>query len=52
MKKNSCDFSFTSYSIIDEKNKIIKQRNVFFDANYKSLIKSNYIGLNTVVVNK
>ena len=52
MKKNSCDFTFTSYSIINTKNRFIKQRNVSFDADYKSLIKSNYIGLNTVVINK
>ena len=52
MKKNSCDFSFTSYSIVNEKNTLIKERNVFFDADYDTLIKSNYIGLNTVVVNK
>ena len=30
MKKTSCDFSFTSYSIVDEKNILIKERNVFF----------------------
>ena len=52
MKKTSCDFSFTSYSIVNEKKNIIKERNVFFDADYQSLIKSNYIGLNTVVANK
>ena len=52
MKKNSCDFSFTSYSIIDEKNIFVKHRKVSCDADYKTLIKSNYIGLNTVVVTK
>ena len=52
MKKNSCDFSFTSYSIINEKNNFVINRKVSKDADYQTLIKSNYIGLNTVVVNK
>ena len=52
MKRNSCDFSFTSYSIIDEKNGFVMNRKVSKDADYQTLIKSNYIGLNTVVVNK
>ena len=52
MKRNSCDFSFTSYSIIDEKNGFVMNRKVSKDADYQTLIKSNYIGLNTVIVNK
>ena len=52
MKKNIYDFSFTSYSIIDENNKLIKHRIVNSDANYKNLYKSNFIGLNTVMINK
>ena len=52
MKKNIYDFSFTSYSIIDENNKLIKHRIVNSDANYKNLYKSNFIGLNTVMIIK
>lgn len=52
MKKNLIDFSFTSYSIIDEEGKVIKHRNVNYDANYESLYKSNFIGLNTVMINR
>ena len=29
MQKNKCNFSFTSYSIINEKNEILAKRNVF-----------------------
>ena len=32
--------------------KIIKHRNVSFDADYKNLYKSNFIGLSTVMINK
>ena len=52
MKKNAYNFSFTSYSSIDVKGKIIKHRNVSFDADYKNLYKSNFIGLSTVMINK
>lgn len=52
MKNNSLVFSFTSYSLIDEKDKFIKERNVCMDADYESLMKSNYIGLNTVMVSR
>ena len=52
MKRNSCDFSFTSYSIIDEKNGFVMNRKVSKDADYQTLMKSNYIGLNTVIANK
>ena len=52
MEKNSYYFSFTSYSIIDERDKILKQIKVTSDANYSNLIKSNFIGLSTVMINK
>ena len=52
MQKNGFHFSFTSYGIINEQNKIIGKREVFIDANYKDLFNSNFIGLNTVMVHK
>jgi teichuronic acid biosynthesis glycosyltransferase TuaG len=52
MEKNFYNFSYTSYAVINEKGKIIKERKIFSDANYYSLYKSNFIGLNTVMINK
>ena len=52
MEKNSHYFSFTSYVVIDEKDKILKLKKVNFDATYNNLIKSNFIGLSTVMINK
>ena len=52
MEKNSYYFSFTSYEVIDEKDKILKHQKVNSDANYSNLIKSNFIGLSTVMINK
>ena len=52
MEKNSYYFSFTSYEVIDEKDKILKLQKVNSDANYSNLIKSNFIGLSTVMINK
>ncbi len=52
MEKNSHHFSFTSYSIINEKDKILKLKKVNFDATYSNLIKSNFIGLSTVMIKK
>ena len=52
MEKNSYYFSFTSYAVVDEKDKILKQIKVNSDANYSNLIKSNFIGLSTVMINK
>ena len=49
MKRNSILFSFTSYGIINEKNKIIKYRIVNSNPNYTTLSKTNIIGLSTVV---
>ena len=52
MEKNSYYFSFTSYTVIDENDKVLKQIKVNSDANYFNLIKSNFIGLSTVMINK
>ena len=52
MEKNSFYFSFTSYAVINEKGKILKERKVNHDADYKNLYKSNSIGLSTVMLNK
>ena len=52
MLKNSCLFSFTSYAIINEKDEITKERKVFLDPNYRNLYKSNFIGLNTVMISR
>lgn len=52
MKKKSLLFSFTSYDVIDENDRIIKKRKVNLDAEYNKLSKSNFIGLSTVMINK
>ena len=51
MKKTFSDFAFTSYNIINENDKHIGKRKAIKNAEYIDLIKSNYIGLSTVVVN-
>ena len=52
MIKYSSSFSFTSYAVINEKSKILYYRKVIVDAKYENLIKSNFIGLSTVIINK
>ena len=52
MIKKDLTFSFTSYKHIDEDNKIIGQRKAHFDPQYHELIKSNCIGLSTVMFSK
>ena len=52
MIKKAALFSFTSYNVINQTGKIINQRKVDRDADYKSLSKSNYIGLSTVMFHK
>ena len=52
MEKNFYYFSFTSYLVIDENDKILRQIKVNSDANYSNLLKSNFIGLSTVMINK
>ena len=49
MLKNNVNFSCTSFDVIDEKDKIIRSRKVPKNASYKILIKSNFIGLSTVI---
>ena len=51
MLKFSKDFTYTSYDVINENSKIINIR-VHGNANYKDLLRSNYIGLSTVVFSK
>lgn len=51
MKKTLSDFTFTSYTIISENDKLIGKRKAIKDAEYMDMIRSNYIGLSTVVVN-
>ena len=52
MKKKSSLFTFTSYDVINENDKIIKSRKVNLDAEYNKLSKSNFIGLSTVMIDK
>tara|TARA_B100001027_G_scaffold108059_1_gene74446 strand:- start:80 stop:838 length:759 start_codon:yes stop_codon:yes gene_type:complete len=52
MDKNSIMFSFSSYGVIDENNKILRYRKVNSNPSYNSLIKNNIIGLSTVVLHK
>ena len=52
MLNNKIDFCFTSYSIINKKNSIIKFIKAKKDIGYKDLIKSCDIGLSTVMLKK
>ena len=52
MIKNSLEFCFTSYDVINEKNEILGKRNVYLDGEYTKIYKSNYIGLSTVIFNR
>jgi teichuronic acid biosynthesis glycosyltransferase TuaG len=52
MNDNSYNFCFTSYSIVNENDNIIKNNIVSQDASYKKLFKSNVIGLNTVMISR
>ena len=52
MSKNKINLSFTSYKIIDEKNRFIQKRLSANKICYDDLIKSCDIGLSTVVINK
>ena len=45
-------FSFTSFNVVDDDNKIIGIRNVNKDPEYEDLIKTNFIGLSTVMFHK
>ena len=52
MEKNLSSFSFTSYDIINTKDKLIKKRHVYNDPSYEQLSRKNIIGLSTVIINK
>ena len=49
MQKNLLNFSFTSYNVINNQNKLINKRFVSNDPSYASLQKKNIIGLSTVM---
>ena len=51
MKSEICDFSYTDYSIVDEKNIFIKKIRAKKLINYNCLIRSCDIGLSTVILN-
>ena len=50
MKKEKVNFSYTSYSIVNENNKIIKRITAEKNMTYNKLIKSCDIGLSTVIM--
>ena len=52
MQKNLLKFSFTSYNVINNKNKLINKRFVSKDPSYASLQKKNIIGLSTVMFSR
>ena len=52
MINNKIDFSCTSFDVINDENKILRSRKVSKQIKYKELIKSNFIGLSTVVFSK
>ena len=52
MQKNLLNFSFTSYNVINNNNKLINKRFVNKDPTYVSLQKKNIIGLSTVMFNR
>ena len=52
MKKNQCDFSFTSYLIVDEYNNLIGRWRAKKEIQYKDLKFTCDIGLSTVILKK
>jgi len=52
MKKKSSLISFTSYDVIDEDSNVLRKNLVLVDPNYKTLAKSNFIGLSTIMINR
>jgi teichuronic acid biosynthesis glycosyltransferase TuaG len=52
MRKNNLKFSFTSYKIINIKNKVIGHRKASNILMYRDLLKSCDIGLSTVILKK
>lgn len=52
MKKNKIDFSFTTYSIINDKNQVVRKIVANRNLSFKDLIRSCDIGLSTVVLRR
>lgn len=52
MKNNNLSFSYTSYKIINDKGKILKNKSVSKIISYKNLLTNCDIGLSTVVMKK
>jgi len=52
MREKNLLFTFTSYGIIDEKNQFLGLRKVSKDTEYSNLLKSNVIGLSTVILDR
>ena len=52
MIKKNIDISHTTYSVINEKDKFIKERKAKSFTNYKEILTSCDIGLSTVALNK
>ena len=52
MKKNKLDISHTTYSIINDKNKILSYREASKKSSYSNLLNSCDIGLSTVIIKK
>ncbi len=52
MKKKNIDISHTSYTVINEKDKFIKERKARSFSNYKEILTSCDIGLSTVALDK
>ena len=52
MIKNNIDLSFTFYDIFQSNIKTKKVKKIFFKVDYTSLVKSNYIGLSTVMFSR
>ena len=52
MKKNKLDISHTTYSIINDKNKILSYREASKKSTYSNLLNSCDIGLSTVIIKK
>ena len=52
MVKKKCDFSYTSYNTIDEKNKIIKKISPPLKFDFKSFIKNTTIATSSMMVKR
>ena len=50
MEKSKIDLSYTSYDVVDKRNKLIKKKIVSQNISYKKLIKHCEIGLSTVII--